>query len=165
MPDLYDLVTAKYHKPDKRVHRGFYYLDDETVINSLSAVEAGKVDEVVSKVNSAREGGLGGGVGVYGAKVEAGKKVTSAFEEEIVRTRTRFSIFELWYENLRNSKAIGTFEGWGTSILADVRPGWGGDRRDACRRRGRDGAAVVLRAGESPCTWGRAAACQSMEEM
>jgi hypothetical protein len=114
---------AKYHKPEKKVHRGFYYLDDETVINSLSAVEAGKVDEVVSKVNSAREGGLGGGVGIYGAKVEGGKKVTSAFEEEIVRTRTRFSIFELWYENLRSSKAIGTFEGWDTNILADVHPG------------------------------------------
>src|ERR1039457_4088269 len=113
---------AKYHKPDKKVHRGFYYLDDETVINSLSAVEAGKVDEVVSKVNSAREGGFGGGVGVYGAKVEAGKKVASAFEEEIVRTRTRFSIFELWYENLRNSKAIGTFDGWAADILSVAHP-------------------------------------------
>lgn len=114
---------AKYHKPERRVHRGFYYLDDETVINSLSAVEAGKVDEVVSKVNSAREGGLSGGVGLYGAKVEGGRKATSEFEEEIVRTRTRFSIFELWYENLRTSKALGTFEGWSEDILSEVRPG------------------------------------------
>jgi hypothetical protein len=118
-----ECLVAKYNKPDKTVHRGFYYLDDETVINSLSTVEAGKVDEVVSKVNSAREGGFGGGVGLYGAKVEAGKKTSSEFEESIVRTRTRFSIFELWYENLRNSKALGTFEGWDKDILADVRPG------------------------------------------
>jgi hypothetical protein len=114
---------AKYNKPDKRIHRGFYYLDDETVINSLSAVEAGKVDEIVSKVNSAREGGFGGGVGLYGAKVEATKKASSEFEESIVRTRTRFSIFELWYENLRSSKALGTFEGWDDSILAEVQAG------------------------------------------
>jgi len=113
----------KYNKPDKMIHRGFYYLDDEIVINSLSAVEAGKVDEVVSKVNSAREGGFGGGVGLYGAKVEGSKKASSAFEESIVRTRTRFSIFELWYENLRTSNALGTFEGWDPDILSDVSPG------------------------------------------
>jgi hypothetical protein len=41
--------------------------------------------------------------------------------------------------------------------------GW--DRRDAGRRRRWGGAAVVLRAGESPCTWGRAAACQLRERM
>jgi GTP cyclohydrolase III len=76
----------KYNKPDKMIHRGFYYLDDEIFINSLSAVEAGKVDEVVSKVNSAREGEFGGGVGLYGAKVEGSKKASSAFEESIVRT-------------------------------------------------------------------------------
>ena len=40
-----------------------------------------------------------------------------------MRTRTRFSIFELWYENLRSSKALGTFEGWGPDILSDVDPG------------------------------------------
>jgi hypothetical protein len=50
-----------YKKPSKKVHRGFFYLNDETVINSLSAVESGKIDEVVAKVNSAREGGFGAG--------------------------------------------------------------------------------------------------------
>ncbi|MEQ4209764.1 hypothetical protein [Actinopolymorpha sp. B9G3] len=114
---------AIYKKPEKRVHRGFYYLNDETVINSLSAVEAGKVDEVVAKVNSSREGGFGGGAGFQGAKIEGGKKSTSAFEEEIVRTRTRFSIFELWYQNLVTSKAIGQFRGWGQDALEDVDPG------------------------------------------
>lgn len=46
------MAAPTYHRPEKRIHRGFYYLDDETVINSLSAVEAGKVDEVVAKINS-----------------------------------------------------------------------------------------------------------------
>lgn len=112
-----------YNKPNNRVHRGFFYLDDETVINSLSAVESGKIDEVVAKVNSAREGGFGGGVGIQGAKVEGAKKSSSAFEEEMVRTRTRFSVFELWYQGLIDAKALGTFDGWGPNILKDVQPG------------------------------------------
>jgi hypothetical protein len=115
--------VATYRQPAKRVHRGFFYLNDETVINSLSAVESGKIDEVVAKVASAREGGFGGGVGLQGAKVEGGKKATSALEEEMVRIRTRFSVFELWYQTLVESKAIGNFEGWGPSALEGVRPG------------------------------------------
>jgi hypothetical protein len=117
------MTAPRYHKPDKHIHRGFYYLDDETVINSLSAVEAGKIDEVVAKVNSAREGGFGGGLGVQGVKAEGSRKSTSSFEEEIVRTRTRFSVFELWYQNLITSKGLGRFTGWGPDILADVEPG------------------------------------------
>src|SRR3954447_1614551 len=112
-----------YRAPAKRVHRGFFYLDDETVINSLSAVEAGKIDEVVAKVNTAREGGFGGGVGLAGAKVEGAKKSTSAFEEEMVRTRTRFSVFELWYQSLIEAKALGSFDGWGPDALVGVEPG------------------------------------------
>ena len=114
---------ALYQKPEKKVHRGFRYLDDETVINSLSAVESGKIDEVVAKVNSAREGGFGGGVGMYGAKVEGGKKASSAFEEEMVRIRTRFSVFDIWYQSLTDGKAIGSFEGWGPGALEGVKSG------------------------------------------
>src|SRR3712207_6645838 len=62
-------LMAIYKKPSKKVHRGFFYLNDETVINSLSAVESGKIDEVVAKVNSAREGGFGAGIGMQGAKI------------------------------------------------------------------------------------------------
>lgn len=114
---------AIYRRPSTKVHRGFFYLNDETVINSLSAVESGKIDEVVAKVNSAREGGYGAGIGIQGAKLEGAKKATSAFEEEMVRTRTRFSIFELWYQSLQQAKAIGTFEGWGSEALEGVHPG------------------------------------------
>lgn len=112
-----------YRAPSEKVHRGFLYLDDETVINSLSAVESGKIDEIVAKVNSAREGGFGGGVGIHGAKLEGAKKSTSAFEEEMVRTRTRFSVFEIWYQSLRDGKALGTFDGWGPDALDGVKSG------------------------------------------
>lgn len=115
--------VAKYRKPDKRVHRGFFYLDDETVINSLSAVESGKIDEIVAKVISAREGGFGGGAGFSGVHVEGSRKSNSSLEEEIVRTRTRFSAFEVWYKGLVEAKAIGRFDGWGADALDDVQPG------------------------------------------
>jgi hypothetical protein len=114
---------SQYERPSRRVHRGFFYLNDETVINSLSAFESGKVDEVVAKVVSAREGGFGGGLGIQGAKVEASKKSNSTFEEEMVRTRTRFSVFEAWYSNLKEQKAVGSFRGWGPDVLEDVRSG------------------------------------------
>lgn len=114
---------AIYSAPKEHVHRGFVYLDDESVINSLSAVEAGQIDEVVAKINSAREGGFGGGLGFQGASVEGSKRSTSAFEEEVVRTRTRFSVFELWYEGLISKKALGTFDGWGAEALNGVKSG------------------------------------------
>jgi hypothetical protein len=114
---------AIYKFPSKKIHRGFFYLNDETVINSLSAVEAGKIDEVVAKVNSAREGGFGGGLGFQGTSFEESREATSAFAEEIVRTRTRFSVFELWYQTLIEGSALGTFEGWGPEALDEVRPG------------------------------------------
>lgn len=116
-------IMSAYRRPSNRVHRGFLYLDDETVINSLSAVESGKIDEVVAKVNSAREGGFGAGLGIQGAKLEGAKKATSAFEEEMVRTRTRFSVFELWYQGLVDAKALGSFDGWGPQALEGVRSG------------------------------------------
>lgn len=112
-----------YKAPSAKVHRGFVYLDDETVINSLSAVEAGKIDEVVAKVNLAREGGIAGGLGISGARVEGGRKGTSGFEEEMVRTRTRFSVFEIWYQQLLENKALGTFDGWGADALDGVQSG------------------------------------------
>lgn len=55
--------------------------------------------------------------------MEGGKKSTASFEEEMVRTRTRFSVFEIWYQNLVEAKAIGRFSGWGKGILSNVEPG------------------------------------------
>lgn len=118
---------AGYNAPRTRVHRGFVYLDNETVINSLSAIESGQVDSIIAKIAQAREGGLSGGLNASfagaGANLEGGKKATSSFEEEVVKTRTHFSIFEAWYQKLKSDKALGTFEGWGESVLEDVEPG------------------------------------------
>jgi hypothetical protein len=55
--------------------------------------------------------------------LEGGRKGTSGLEEEMVRTRTRFSVFEIWYQNLLEQKALGTFSDWGPDAVADVEPG------------------------------------------
>lgn len=116
-----------YKKPSKRDHKGFFYLHDETVINSLSALESGKVDEIVSKTTPAREGGFSGEINVpflaAAAGMEGGKKSSSGIEEEMVRTRTRFSVFEAWLEYLKKEKSIGTFNGWGPDALKEVESG------------------------------------------
>ncbi|WP_415977027.1 hypothetical protein [Rhodococcus sp. 077-4] len=116
-------MTSYYNAPKHRVHRGFHYLDDETVINSLSAVESGKVDEVVAKVASAKEGGLSGKAGFTGLGIEGGKKSSTELEEQIVKVRTRFSIFEIWYQNLIEKEALGTFSGWNDRTYSLIRPG------------------------------------------
>ena len=47
-------------------------MNDETVINSLSALESGKIDEIVSKTTMAREGGFTGEARIPGAALSAG---------------------------------------------------------------------------------------------
>lgn len=118
---------AIYKKPTKRAHKGFFYLNDEAVINSLSALESGKVDEIVSRTTTAREGGFSGEVSVplpsVGLSAGGGRKSSSEIEEEMVRTRTRFSVFDAWYDHLQREKGLGTFSGWGPGALDGVESG------------------------------------------
>lgn len=116
---------AFYKAPKERLHRDFFYLNDEVAINSLSALESGKVDEIVSRTTTAREGGFSGEVKIPIADVGVGggRKSSSEIEEEMVRTRTRFSIFDAWYRLMLEKKAIGTFDGWGADALDEVQPG------------------------------------------
>lgn len=118
-------MNQQYKRPSKQLHRDFFYLDDEVTINSLSALESGRVDEIVSKTTTAREGGFSGDVTipVVKAGIGAGRKSSSEIEEEMVRTRTRFSVFDAWYQLMADKKAFGTFDGWGKSALMGVEIG------------------------------------------
>lgn len=119
--------SAIYEAPKKNPHRGFAYLDDDIVINSLSALESGKVDEVVEKINLAQERGMSVGLKVgtegVGGSGESNKKRSESLQAEVIRRRTRFSVFELWYEALVSRQGIGRFNGWGPDALAGVEPG------------------------------------------
>lgn len=119
------MIHSIYRKPKVRMHQDFFYLDDEVVINSLSVLESGRVDEIVSKTTTAREGGFSGELAIPIAKtgIGANKRGSSEIEEEMVRTRTRFSIFDAWYKLMSNKDAIGKFEGWGETALSGVEVG------------------------------------------
>ena len=105
------------------LHREFIYLNHDTVINSLSALEAGKVDEIIEKTTEAREGGFSAGVGVSAVKVAAGKKKASDIQEELVRTRTRFSAFDAWYKFLDSADAFGLLDGWDAETREELSVG------------------------------------------
>lgn len=119
--------SGTYNPPKARAHRGFAYLDTDILINSLSALEAGKVDEVVEKINLAQERGLSVGlkfgVSGVGASADASQKGSESLQAEVIRRRTRFSIFEIWHKALREKQAIGTFSGWGSGSLTGVTAG------------------------------------------
>lgn len=61
------------------------------IINSLSAFEAGKVDEIIEKVSEASEGGREGSIG-YGPTKVAGntKKTTNVARPSSVSQIARF---------------------------------------------------------------------------
>lgn len=103
---------GKYKAPKVRIHREFLYLNHDTVLNSLSAFEAGKIDEIIQKASEANEGGFEGSLGISGAKVGGKKGSSTDIHEELVRTRTKFSAFDAWFSNLDNADAIGILEGW-----------------------------------------------------
>lgn len=105
-----------YNKPKKHLHREFLYLNHDSIVNSLSALEAGKIDEIIQKANQAREGGFTGGLSIGPLEVGGGKSKALSIEEEMVRTRTVFSAFDAWYRYLNDADAIGSFDSWDIKV-------------------------------------------------
>jgi hypothetical protein len=114
---------STYKPPKRRLHRDFLYLDHDSVINSLSAIEAGKVDEIIQKVNEAREGGFDAKLTAGPVKGGGGKKRAAKIEEELVKTRTWFSAFDAWHRHLIEEEALGMFETWGPDVRAELAVG------------------------------------------
>ncbi|MGW9157614.1 DUF6414 family protein [Microbacterium sp. NPDC055665] len=112
-----------YRRPKVQLHKEFLYLNHETIINSLSAFEAGKVDEILEKVSEAREGGLGGTVGYGPVKANASKKKASNVEEELTRSRTNFSAFEAWSHHLTEASAFGELDAWDVGTRNEIAVG------------------------------------------
>lgn len=114
---------GSYNRPKKQLHREFIYLDYDKVLNSLSAFEAGKVDEIIHKVSEAREGGVSAELNVKLAKGGGGKKRQSSVEDNLVKTRTWFSAFDSWYNFLKNEEAFGTFSNWDVDVRNELAVG------------------------------------------
>lgn len=109
-----------YQKPKTGLHKEFVYLNDDTIMNSLSALEAGKVDEILQKVSETREKGFEGGVGIKGVSVKGGKKNEANVEEELTKKRTRFSAFDAWFQFLTKAEAIGHLTHWDLETRNDL---------------------------------------------
>lgn len=101
-----------YNKPKKQVHRDFLYLDDSAIVNALSAMEAGKVDEIIEQSQMIKDTGFDASLGYGPAKVAAKKGKTADVTANLVRTRTAFSAFEAWYQFLKNEDGLGELTGW-----------------------------------------------------
>lgn len=109
-----------YQKPKIGLHKEFVYLNDDTILNSLSALEAGKIDEILQKYSATREKGFEAGVGIKGAGVKGGKKNEANVEEELTKKRTRFSAFDAWLEFLTGAEAIGHLTHWDLATRNDL---------------------------------------------
>jgi hypothetical protein len=114
---------SKYNAPKKHLHRDFLYLDHETVLNSLSAFEAGRIDEIIEKTGETSDTSGEVGLNLGPAKGGGAKRREAELHEELVRKRTRFSAFEGWHQQLKAEDAIGSFEGWDLAVRNDMRVG------------------------------------------
>jgi hypothetical protein len=101
-----------YKRPKKRLHRDFLYLDDGAVVNALSAIESGKVDEIIEQAKTTSGAGIEGGLGYGPAKIAAKKGKESDVTASLVRTRTAFSAFEAWHQALVSGDALGYLDSW-----------------------------------------------------
>jgi hypothetical protein len=116
-------VVGTYTKPKANLHREFVYLNYESVLNSLSAFEAGQIDSIIEKTTAGSDRGLEAGIGFKGARAGASKKRQESIHEELVRTRTRFSAFESWYRQLEEAGALGGFDEWDMSVRDELSAG------------------------------------------
>jgi hypothetical protein len=107
---------GSYRKPKARLHRDFVYLQHETILNSLSAFEAGKVDDIIQKTSAATDKGLEAGVQKGPIKAGGSRKKQAQVQEELVLTRTYFSAFEAWYERMAADEALGEFDAWDMEV-------------------------------------------------
>lgn len=85
------------------------------MINSLSALEAGKVDEIIQKTSEASDKGFEVGV-AKGVKAGASRKRQADLQLELVKRRTHFSAFEEWHRAMTAEGAFGTFDVWDTDV-------------------------------------------------
>ena len=101
-----------YRKPKARLHREFLYLDDGSIVNSLSAIEAGKIDEIIEQTRLTTGSGIEAGLGYGPAKIAAKKGKDSDVTANLRRTRTAFSAFDAWYRHLSEAEALGVLTSW-----------------------------------------------------
>jgi hypothetical protein len=102
---------GSFKKPQANLYKSFLHLDGDAVINCLSGLEGGDVDEVLTKVASESGRELGGELDLRFARGKAGKRSGERFEEEIRRKRTEHSAAMTLLRKLHDADALGIVEG------------------------------------------------------
>lgn len=115
-----------------QVHKTFVYLDDSLTVDSLSAIEAGKIDKVVEKINHAESGTRTSTKNMtftpnnkFKMSITGGKdrQTDLSLQEEVVRRRTSVSIFEQWLQIIKKKQAILEIKEWNEQKIGDLYPG------------------------------------------
>lgn len=109
-----------FKKPGKGLYRRFLFIDGNEAVNSLSALEGGAIEEILSRSaqEDNRNRGLEGQIGAGPAKLSAkrGGKNLQRYEEEVFRKRTEHSAVSLLLQKLHDNEEIGVI----TEITPDV---------------------------------------------
>jgi hypothetical protein len=114
---------ATLKKPETKLHRRFLYLDGDDVINMLSALEGGDVDEVLTRTGEDATSGKGGEIDLKVAKGKGLKNRTRRFEEEMKRKRTTHSATTALLRKLHEANAIGVLDGdYDSTIYPELEP-------------------------------------------
>jgi hypothetical protein len=108
-------------KPKSNVFRTFLYIDAGEVINSLSALEGGEVDEVLTRIAEEGGGELGAEIGAGPVRGRAGKHKQKKLEEEIRRRRTEYSAASGLLRLLNEQDAVGKISGsYGQDVYSEL---------------------------------------------
>lgn len=114
-------VSGALRKPKTQAYRSFLYLNGDEVIHSLSALQGGEIDEILTRTAEEGGGELGAELNVGAAKGKGGRKRSRRSEEEIRRKRTEHSATALLLRKLHEEEAIGVIEGaYGPEVYAEL---------------------------------------------
>lgn len=107
---------GSFRKPKSNTYKRFLYIDENDVLNSLSAMEGGAIEEILQNIAKESSSGLGGDLGVdvpgaFSVKGKGGKEKSRRIEEEIRRKRTVHSAAVALINKLHEDDAVGVIEG------------------------------------------------------
>lgn len=106
--------------PPKSDHfKRFIAIDTASVSAALAALDGGAVSEVLTRTTDGGDSGLGGELGVRGAKVSARRSKERKVEEELRRVRTEHSAASSLVDRLRDAEAVGEVDGGLEDVITD----------------------------------------------
>jgi len=114
---------AGFKKPKQNIFKKYLYLDSEQVLNALSSLQGGDVDEVLTRTTDAKDGEFGVSVGAGPIRGKSGRKHADNYQEEMTRKRTEHSAATLLLTKLNDADAIGRLTRFGAVEHAQLEQG------------------------------------------